>query len=179
MIKLKSKMLRGVSFTIETNGKEINVDSLFPRGFKTKLIERFLEEFSVQVKTEDPEMFVKALFYFVYGDDIPKHARERESDIIEFLKWRVGVSVKEVPKKESAVSDDVPEQAVQKSEVLETKIKKEPEQVKKEDKETPKHAKKGLVLLMFFLMLTKEMMSENYKRLVSGVSTQVCKNFKP
>lgn len=145
MIKLKPKMLRGVSFSIESNGKEVSVDSLFPRGFKTRLIERFLEEFSTQVGTDDPETFVRALFYFVYGDDVPKHAREKESDIIEFLKWRVGAPVKKTPNREAAT----PKQFVQipeTSQIVEEKpgTKKEPEPVKDEVKETPKSVKKRI-----------------------------------
>ncbi len=148
MIKLKPKMLRGVSFSIESNGREVSVDSLFPRGFKTKLIERFLEEFSTQVKTDDPEKFVKALFYFVYGDNVPKHAREKESDIIEFLKWRVGAPVKGMQEEETIVPKTAPKQDAQISEpsqaVEEPKTRKEPEPVKDEVKEAPKSAKKRI-----------------------------------
>jgi hypothetical protein len=148
MIKLKPKMLRGVSFSIESNGREVSIDSLFPRGFKTKLIERFLEEFSSQVRTDDPEEFVKALFYFVYGDNVPKHAREKEFDIIEFLKWRVGAPVKETQKKEAATPETAPKQDVQipKASAVEEKpeTKKEPKPVKDEVKETPKPTKKRI-----------------------------------
>ncbi|GAB6075169.1 hypothetical protein [Desulfurobacterium crinifex] len=148
MIKLKPKMLRGVSFSIESNGKEVSVDSLFPRGFKTKLIERFLEEFSTQVKTDDPEKFVKALFYFVYGDNVPKHAREKESDIIEFLKWRVGAPVKGIQEEETSVLKTVPKQDIQIPEssqaVEEHEARKEPEPVKDEVKEAPKPVKKRI-----------------------------------
>jgi len=149
MIKLKPKMLRGVSFSIESNGREVSVDSLFPRGFKTKLIERFLEEFSTQVRTDDPETFVKALFYFVYGDNVPKHAREKEADIIEFLKWRVGAPVKKTPKREAATPETAPKQIVQIPETSQTveekpETKKEPEPVKDEVKETPKSVKKRI-----------------------------------
>jgi len=146
MIKLKPKVLRGVSFSIESNGREISVDSLFPRGFKTRLIERFLEEFSRQVGTDDPERFVKALFYFVYGDDVPKHARERESDIIEFLKWGVGNSVRKAAEMEPATPETVPEQVDQVSELSHAvdEVKKEPEPVKDEIKEVPKPVKKRI-----------------------------------
>jgi hypothetical protein len=148
MIKLKPKMLRGVSFSIESNGREVSVDSLFPRGFKTKLIERFLEEFSTQVRTDDPEKFVKALFYFVYGDNVPKHAREKESDIIEFLKWRVGSPVKEMQEEETVVPKTAPKQDVQipkpSQAVEEHKARKEPEPVKDEVKEAPKPVKKRI-----------------------------------
>jgi len=149
MLKLKPKMLRGVSFSIESNGREISVDSLFPRGFKTKLIERFLEEFSTQVRTDDPEKFVKALFYFVYGDNVPKHAREKESDIIEFLKWRVGAPLKETQEQQSPSSETAPKHIVQIPEVSQTveeksETKKEPEPVKDEVKETPKPTKKRI-----------------------------------
>jgi len=148
MLKLKPKMLRGVSFSIESNGREISVDSLFPRGFKTKLIERFLEEFSTQVRTDDPETFVRALFYFVYGDNVPKHAREKESDIIEFLKWRVGAPVKGMQEERTVIPKTVPKQDVQIPElsqaVEEPKTRKEPEPVKDEVKETPKPTKKRI-----------------------------------
>jgi len=142
-------MLRGVSFSIESNGREVSVDSLFPRGFKTKLIERFLEEFSTQVRTDDPETFVKALFYFVYGDNVPKHAREKESDIIEFLKWRVGAPVKEAPKKEATAPATVRKQTIQMPEVPQAveekpEIKEQPEPIKNEVKETPKPTKKRI-----------------------------------
>jgi hypothetical protein len=149
MIKLKPKMLRGVSFSIESNGKEVSVDSLFPRGFKTRLIERFLEEFSMQIGTDDPEMFVKALFYFVYGDNVPKHAREKESDIIEFLRWRVGAPVKEAPKRETTATEVAPKQTAQIPEVSQTveektETKEQSEPVKDEVKETTKPAKKRI-----------------------------------
>jgi len=147
MLKLKPKMLRGISFSIESNGREISVDSLFPRGFKTKLIERFLEEFSTQVGTDDPEMFVRALFYFVYGDNVPKHVREKESDIIEFLKWRVGTPLKETQKR-AAAPETAPKQDVQEpepSQVIEkSETKKEPGPVKDEVREIPKPVKKRI-----------------------------------
>ena len=149
MIKLKPKMLRGVSFSIESNGKEVSVDSLFPRGFKTRLIERFLEEFSMQIGTDDPEMFVKALFYFVYGDNVPKHAREKESDIIEFLRWRVGAPVKEAPKSETTATGVAPKQTAQIPEVSQTveektETKEQSEPVKDEVKKPPKPTKRRI-----------------------------------
>jgi len=146
MIKLKPKMLRGISFSIESNGREISVDSLFPRGFKTKLIERFLEEFSRQVGTDDPEKFVRALFYFVYGDNVPKHAREREPDIIEFLKWGVGNSAREAAEMGTATPETVPGQVNQVSKTFQAvdEVKKEPEPVKDEIKGTPKATKKRI-----------------------------------
>ena len=91
MLKLKPKALRGVLFTVESNGKEVNIDSLLPRGFKTRLIEKLLEELSVQIGTDDPKEFVRSLFYFVYRDEVSKH-REKENEMIEFLKWRIGIS---------------------------------------------------------------------------------------
>ncbi|GEM_PF-5561625 len=95
MLKLKPKMLRGVSFSVESEDKEISLDSLFPRGFKTRLIERLFEVLSEQIKTDDPKKFVRALFYFVYGDNIPKYASEKESDIVEFLRWSLKASAVE------------------------------------------------------------------------------------